>query len=481
MIGEKIWRKYRGKQRGETLSTVFRRWSKRHRTVYTVEIWGKQGYRVTPVVFDGPVVSNVLQGHVVQSSADIGLLGRIGCRRGATAILVIPRTDAVIKWLRLPTTGERQIAQMIAYESDALAPWPPEERSTGYQVLRSGPDEYTRVLLVMIRRSLIAEHLRRLAELGIVPAHVDVSTLGLARLFSGAKEGGSLAIVSVGINGFEYLRLSGGEPAFSRATHSQDNLVGTLRETLDLDARRGNVRLSSLDLVVAADNDKTVQALPEVTGLGVQVKTIEGFSFKDLGDATRLAASDATCVGAALRARDELPTMNLLPPKAARRVAVSALVRKVRLLPLAALWFALAVFGLIHHYFSLAAQRAVEAETEIVRLKSEVGDLVAKNEQIKLLADERTRVSLPLEIVLELYERTPLNVAISQMRYDSRGTLVLQVEAPTYADAFSYVDVLAKSPLFQNIEVNYGSMPSGRDQGFVEFQLTGTVTLKGPR
>ncbi len=139
---------------------------------------------------------------------------------------------------------------------------------------------------------------------------------------------------------------------------------------------------------------------------------------------------------------------------------------------MAAVWLLLVLGGIGYCFFSRELARATRAEARIAAIQSDVGNLKEQAAALDLLAGERSRVSAPLQVILELYRVTPQTISINSFVYDSRRTLTFGGEAPSFRAAWEYMDALLKSKMFTDVEMRHAAKPQvGKDE-IVEFKVT---------
>ena len=349
-----------------------------------------------------------------------------------------------------------------------------------YVVVRQQPDaeDYSTVSLFMVRRDVLRGHLARLRDWGLMPSRIEASVLSLKRLV-GALNDERPAVFVVGADGLEYVRFSEGHVAFSRGTDAADDPIEMLSRSIALDIRRNGSRERCTSLVLAGDRPLDASQLVRRTALRAPVRSMREIPVPGLNGAASMDPADALCIAAALGSRTPGPDSNLLPERESRALALRRLPRLASALVAAVAWLALVLFSIGYHYVSLEVGRTERAERVIRALEGEVGDLNEKNEALELLAGERGRVSLPLRVVLELYEQTPQAIALNSLSYDAWRPLVFGGEAPSFPVLYGYVNKLVESELFDNVEIKHGVKPRVGGQELVEFKVTCTVR-EGP-
>ncbi len=456
-----------------------RRWSPlngHEQLVVGVTPCGEGAYRVCTLVSSGEsvvAVRDVREIGAGEESQTVDSTYRIPS--GTPVVLALPRWEVFVGTVCLPTAEPAQIARMLPFEEAAMLPWPREEAEVAYEVQASDRDGFSTVMLFAARKESVAKHLEELREMGISPTRIEVSVLSLARLLRGIEGGKRPAILVAGFNGLEYLRLAHGHPEFSRGTAGDECPVEMLRQSLHADTLRNGAGEACTSLLIGGDKELGPGALASCSPGTGPVTSVTDMDFPLLNGAGPLQTEAVVSVAAGLGGMTASATSNLLPSREARMLTLREVFRQGKLLAIGLAWLALVLFGIGYSSFSYASARADRAEREISALKDEVGDLEKQNEALKLLAKEHGRVGTPLRFVLELYRLTPQPIAITSLRYDTRGILVFDGEAPSFPHVYEYVDTLLGSTLFEDVEMRSSTKPRGSGQRLVDFKVTCTI------
>ena len=121
--------------------------------------------------------------------------------KGEAAISAFPIRQAFIRTLVLPFNKPAQIKSVIASEAELHIPFPLDRIILDFWVMEELADGKTRVLMVAVKKKVLAEHLQLLSESGIEPAVVGLDFVGLAnayRLTGLIDPEGVTALVEVG-------------------------------------------------------------------------------------------------------------------------------------------------------------------------------------------------------------------------------------------------------------------------------------------
>ena len=393
---------------------------------------------------------------------------------GSPLVLALPRREVIVKTIRVPSTDRRQIAQMVPFESSTQLPWPPEESIVAFDIQDSTEPEYSDLVLFMCRKETIQAHLAALKKWGLAPSRIEPAFVSIGRLALRAGEE-SPAFFIAAAAGIEYARYVCGRNAFTRGTSPDENPADVLARSLEIDARINGPNSCSA-VYLAGDAAPDSAQLARDAHLNIPLKSIA-----DLPGAETVDPADAVCVAAALGGAHAVAAAgpNLLPEREMRLVVLRHIFRQGRKMLAAAVWLVLVLAGIGYCFFSRELARATRAEAQIQALQADAGNLKEQYDALQLLAGERSRVSLPLHVILELYRITPQNIAINSFVYDSRKTLSFGGEAPSFRAAWEYMDALLKSKMFADVEMRHAAKPQPGKEELVEFKVTCAIREAG--
>ena len=455
------------------------------RTVYGIEPCPDGSFRICAVRLQKDRILDV-DSRALDSENAREVSEEIGYRANRQTVLALPRHEIIVRTIRLPTTDPAEISRMIPYEAETIAPWPAEDVCVSYESLGEDAEGYAQVLLFLVRREWLDDVLKRLREFGLRPSRVEVSTLSIARLASTIEGQSNAAFLSSRATGIEYVRFLEGKPVFSRGKAPDSPLDAMVRESVAIDERRfgKDDRPTQLVLARGTENGREICDLQEQIPFPLA-------SFADLPVGTcdvevELSNQEIVCVGAALAPEDVGSTSDLLPESEARRVALRKIAKQIPTLVLSIALLFFLLFGLGSHYFGIMKARGDAARSEIAKLEKDVGNIEAKAGLLDFLEGERAKSELPLDIVLELYDKTPAPIAVNQMHFDGRGKLVLTGEAPEYTTVFEYVANLNKSDVLFNVDLIYAISSKSSEASLLDFKLKcdfkerGKTKTKGP-
>lgn len=115
-------------------------------------------------------------------------------------------------------------------------------------------------------------------------------------------------------------------------------------------------------------------------------------------------------------------------------------------------------------YYDRLASRYKSVRDEAKSLEQDY----AKTRAVKEYLGSR---GVPLETLLELYERTPLDLRLSYIKCDDNGKMTLRGTSRVMASAFSYVQALEQSPLFKNAKAKHVTSRSENGADVADFEI----------
>lgn len=435
-------------------------------------------YKIVAVGFEEDVVHSVNESTLSTSENAKTVLNELRYNIGAETVLALPRDEAILKWVRLPSTDAMQIAKMAPHEARTLSPWPAEETAVGHHTLFADDDGYTHMVLILVRHEMIREHLQNLKECGLQVTHIEVSTFSLGRILNGVSEDEPIGVMHVEDDHQEFIRLSRGYPLFSRGAKTAEAPILMLQHSMELDQRRHGQDAEYAKIIVCGDDTTAVTTMQNEWDQLVPLLAAKDLPLSVLNGLSDAQSLDMTCVGATLVDGASTTTSNLLPAEEARSIILRKLLRQTCMFAVTLIWIAATLFGLGRYYFIQERQYVDDTQRLINQLKAQVGDLDVQSKQVELLAGEFEMVSLPLRIVLELHELTPNRIALNYMQYDSRRSLVLSGESPSYPEVLSFLTHLQKSKLLYDVSMNYSTRTRTASGGAVDFKVTCQVRRK---
>jgi Tfp pilus assembly protein PilN len=374
-------------------------------------------------------------------------------------VLGIPRRDIILRYLDLPAEVADNLKQVVQYQVQSFEPTEEDRFYYDYAVLNTnGSKKRLSVLLAMVKKTLLDEHLQLLIALGIRPTFVTGSSMALSNMFlRGRKDVGDkiFVLADLSSSSMELLALRYGTLAYSREVPKQNNQRWgdlTLRE---LNEATSKTRLGPEDtletIVLAGESADVAQAeiaavIPDCellkNAIDIAVPAVNRPHVQEAASSLGLAYTGL--------ARRPPIKMNFLPEELRIRQARWAYVPAV-ILGLAVL----VLFAGLGFHRTIQNQRLIrKLDREIESLKGPVERVQSLRSQsgaiearIRSLEERLRNKDRNLEILRELTTLLPTDTYLTTYTYRN-GTIQL---AGSSASAPKLIAELEKSPLLNDV------------------------------
>lgn len=376
--------------------------------------------------------------HVVRAG---GIQGLPQPETDAPCHIILPRHEATVRMLDLPSQDPAEIASMVRLGAPDMVPYPIEEMRVAHQCLASLPGGESRVLVVLVRQETIDGCVAAAQEAGYAPVRLFLSTACLAAAITPTASDGDVALLHVDPAAMELLVLRGGTLSFSRAiTHGAlwdlDSAPG--REALACEARDmlAAYRRESEDGQGADTVYVSAAGLPPEPIAALLAETT-GKAFELYRPALPLTDPDrecpATLAGAVRLAGGHGPLdIGLTPPHLARSRTAEAMRARLRhgavlaaaILLALAVWFGQAVWQ--RH------QLVNELETRIDGIAPRAQGVAAKQQGLQIISRQINRGGSFLELLAGLAASAPPEgLNITRIQFDRASGMNIWGRAQT--------------------------------------------------
>ena len=126
----------------------------------------------------------------------------------------------IIRRINLPVMSEEELEESIQWEAEQYIPYDINDVFIDVQILEGASEDPTQmdVLLVAVRRELIAEYQSLIQQAGLTPAVVDVDAFAIANMFAlnYDQTDEAVALVNIGASSVNIHVVRGGVSAFTR-------------------------------------------------------------------------------------------------------------------------------------------------------------------------------------------------------------------------------------------------------------------------
>ena len=462
----------------------------RHIKLVEVDRSGRQGSVLKIFLKEidggGEFDAGELAGHI--RKLKLGNRPVIGC---------LPRQAVNMRLLEVPSADPAEIADMVELQIGKQTPYSRDEIVADYRFVGSGREGYTRVMLIIVQRSLMNQRFRMLEQAGLELEGMSVSSEGILSWYSQNRDPRdsheTAALLDIDAAYTDFAVVSRGQLVFSKSI-----LIGSEH----LAAPEGNWKDKLLQEI-----EHSIQVFREETGAPEAIGRIlitgarggiEGFDSllgKRLGLKVELAdsmgklktlcslpenannVSFTALIGMAMA--PETLQFNLVPETVMLRRNLETKARGLTLMGI----FLNGILSLSAAMSMAAMQQKVQNLTMLSRKHDAIAPQALQVEKWKytttMVQERLDSARSPVNVLLELHKVTPLRAVI----YDSIALeadtmrLTLKGRARTYADIETLrQNLVASDIIYDNVTLGPQTRtPDGR----VRFEILCSATAAG--
>ena len=383
----------------------------------------------------------------------------------------VPRQMVTIRMLELPSVDAGEIADMVDLQAGKQTPYSKDEIVSDYMAIGPGREGYTKVMLVIVQRSVVRQRFHIMEEAGLEIERMSVSTEGLANWFRLAEAGQGIApTVVLDVDSFytDVAVISGGNVGFTRSVLIGANQLieepDRWREKFAREVKR------SLE-VCQTESPGLTPGRIVVTGAGPNVVGLADYLGKELN----LPATDVDALAAVKRVPKEpdprspdfrcvslVPLLGMVAPGALQFNLVPdsvslrrTLLEKAKsLTALGMLLMALLVSASAATSVGLVCKRdrLAALETEFARGEPTVREIERKHEVIRVVRERMNSRFDVVRILPELHKRVPAGMYFDSVAINVRdGNMTLEGTAASRRDVRTLVENLQESSFFADV------------------------------
>lgn len=411
--------------------------------------------------------------------------------RNFTALLALPSHLLITKNIEIPSQSPKEIREIINLQAGRLTPYSREEVIIDYSFIGVFRSSYTKILLVIVNKDVVSKQLGIFGEAGIRITKIVLASEavgGLAyRHLKLEIQNSPFCVVHVdnGVTDFgvflkeRQIFLRSIPIGCRHLLHEKDKhisrFVEELKKSLEAYCAEDIEISPSLVVLTGAIAELKDLELVFLDTFRMPVRTLLPADFiprSDFVQPEMFSPPEASMVDVAsalLKADEE--GVNLLPDELKLKLSLEE--RGLDIIKAGALAMATFLFIcgslLTHIYFKAEYLRRLTAKFKTLNVEaSAVEKDFSKAKTIKNYLSVRGQ---SLNVLAELYDLTPLEIALTSIRLKERGAFTLRGEALAMSDVFGYVNDLEKSSSFKSVKTKYTSKKRIENQEIVDFEI----------
>ena len=404
--------------------------------------------------------------------------------------LVIPRHLAIVRFLHLPSTDEKEINSMAEIEAMKQIPYRIQDLITGKRIIEKQADGYSAVLSAAVEASQLKPFLDILDQAGIKPEKITLSSEALFAWYSALPDSlktsreKTIALISLDPDYIDIVILENQKIRFTRGfvyNSSQDKLspaIDEIKKSLLTYQRQASRQLNQAMLTGAQNLVDTVfKALqPELEVKLQLVSQNAGLEAIQEPKPDFKLVSFAGLAGLVLKGQEA--EINLLPQEMAKSFGQKALRRDLsKVLFLLFLTTAALVLILAKQVWDKSTYlKLLNAKLELI--EPQVIKAKAMRENIKVIRSQIEQKPLAIEALSEVYKAAPQQIKLNLFDYKSGGFLSLKGTADSLNQVIYFVANLDQSPYFENVRIKYTAQRKTGSNQAVDFELAADLISK---
>ncbi len=397
-------------------------------------------------------------------------------------VLGLPRRDIVMRHLDFPAEVADNLKQVVRYQVQSFEPTEEDRFYFDYSLLNGrASKKKLRILLAMVRKASLDEHLQLLLDLGIRPITVTGSSFALSNILLQNRkdlQDKTCMLADLTSSGMELLALRQGALVYSREAQKEEEQSWADFMLREIDEAASNIRLEPEDTLetIILTGESSESAYEELKASLPDCELLrKSVHFTMTGENESRFQEAAAALGLAHTGMVRSPSikLNLLP--AALRI------HQARWAYIPAVISGLAIIALL---IALSFHRMVQERILIRQLDQEIESLKITVEKVQAIRNEADAVEKRILSIRELIEKRDRNLEILR-------ELTTILPSDTFLTVYSYRDgtvqlngssgsapdlipMLEKSPLLKDVVMKgpmFKDAQTGKDRFNFEAKL----------
>lgn len=398
-------------------------------------------------------------------------------------IAALPGNQATCRFLKIPGANQEELEKISILQASRYLPYPAEELVTAYQVIRSGQESFSDILLTIAHRNSITEY-HDLLKPPLKASKLDIilSFYGICNLFYEIepKEAGTVMLIDLDNQRAELVIAAKGKIIFGRSTNLNNGIPGweeaLLTEiTKTSDAFTRDIQGERIEKIVllGAKNLTPESLLKFERQAGVPFEFLNYFEKLNIQPVPEAALnhSFASLIGLGLKSLPE--SLNILP-KTAKETNARKSRRKERLkLGMLVLGSIIVSFLGISISLENKTRYLQNLEKETAKITAEARPLESIEKRFKLIENNAGKKDSPLDILYELHRLIPEQISLISLSYEENRRVVIHGRAADLNAVLNLVAALEKSPAFEkfNIKIRFATRKKIQTGEVVDFEI----------
>lgn len=415
-------------------------------------------------------------------------------------INVVPSSLIITKNIEIPSINPQEIREIINLQAGRHTPFSREEIIVDYIEIGTYKRSYTKILLVIVARSAIKKQHLILEKAGFRPEKTLLGSEGIAwaspkilkidsaifpvNIIQLDEDSTDFTVVLKNKSIFIRSIPIGAVNLVSEKERYQERFIEEIRKSLEAYQNEDIERPPQAVILTGAVSDLNYlgEVLGESLHLPVRIVSYLGnltISDKALNAAKGLRNTSFLSIISGMSAWREIK-VDLIPEEIRLKKAIE---RRGRDLIKTGI-FILIIFVLI---FFILLSKIYFKNIYLSGLNSRYKSLLPEAQKIEgdfnkvnLIKEYLSKRGYSIEILTEIYDMIPLEIELSDIRFDSDGKFSIRGTADSMSVVYSFIDSMGKSKYFKDAKAKYTTKRKEGMKDVADFEITATLK-KEPR
>lgn len=414
-------------------------------------------------------------------------------------INIVPSNLVITKNIEIPSSDPEEIREIINLQAGRHTPYSREEIIVDYVNIGTYKNNYTKILLVIVTRSVIKRQFEILTRTGFRLEKIFFAPEGLAwfasKMMKLDTKNSPRSMVHVDELVTDFAVIFGDKPVFIRSMPIGAQHLISERERYEprfveelkrsLEAYQNENIEKTPDMMVLSGAIEEIKNLDVAlnNGLHIPVKTEPYFKHISLsGEVIKgmplIKHVSFLSVIASMIGREEIK-VDLMPEEAKLSKSVEERGKDLIKTGIFVLTlFVLICFILISNiYFKGAYLNKLNGKEE--ELNKEALALEKNFTEVGLIRKYLSGRGYSLEVLNELYSLISMDTQVDDIKFDEQGRFSIRGTANTMSAVFSFVDRMEKSQYFKDVKTRYTTKRKEGARDVTDFEILASLEKEG--
>jgi len=399
---------------------------------------------------------------------------------------IVNSSWVITKNIEIPSVDPKEIKEIVNLQAGRHTPYARDEIVVDYVNLGVYRRNYTRILLVIVNRSVIKRHFDILSRAGVMPEHIVFSTEAVALnceyLLRLNTENSEAGLIHMNEESADFIIIFKNKPIFLRhipigarqlifekekyylrfleeIKRSQEAYltedIGKMPKYFILTGVVERLEGLEQQLGIAIEKMNYLKNMP----LSVQiVKDMPSYNVSFFNTVASLVSIEKLNIDLT---PEEIKLKRVLQLRARELMKSGILVLSVLVL----LFFIL----LNKIYFKTLYLKNIDKKYQV--LMQEAKSIEDDFSKLNLVRNYLAKRGYSLQVLFELYDILPQEVELSYIRFEQEGKFSIRGSAAAMSTVFSLVDSLEKSEYFKEAKTRYTTKRKTSSGDFTDFEI----------